>query len=60
MKKVIVRLVKSTIGQRHHSRATVRALGLKKIGSKVEHEANPAIMGMVRSISHLVKYEELD
>jgi len=60
MKKVIVRLVKSTIGQRHHSRATVRALGLKKIGSQVEHEANPAIMGMVKSVSHLIKYEELD
>ena len=60
MKKVIVRLVKSTIGQRHHSRATVKALGFNKIGSKADHEANPAIMGMVRSVSHLVKYEELD
>lgn len=61
MKKIKVSLVKSIIGQRHHSRATVRALGLrKKIGTSVVHDANPAILGMVKAVSHLVRVEELD
>lgn len=61
MKKIRVHLVKSLIGQRHHCRATVRSLGLrKKIGTWADHEVNPAILGMVKSVSHLVKVEELD
>lgn len=59
-KKVKVTLVKSTIGQKPAKRATVRSLGLKKINSSVEHELNPAIEGMIASVSHLVKCEELD
>lgn len=61
MKKVKVHLVRSVIGQRHHCRATVRSLGLrKKIGSSTVHQVNPAIMGMLKSVSHLVKYEEFE
>ena len=61
MKKIKVSLIRSIIGQRHHCRATVRALGLrKKIGTTVIHEVNPAIKGMVKTVSHLVKVEELN
>ena len=35
------------------------ALGLKKIGQTVEHEATSNILGMVNKVSHLVKVEEL-
>ena len=59
-KKVKVTLIKSTIGQKPAKRATVRSLGLKKINSTVEHELNPAIVGMIASVSHLVKCEELN
>lgn len=59
-KKVRVTLVKSTIGQKPEKKATVRSLGLKKINSVVEHEANPAIVGMIASVSHLVKVEEIN
>lgn len=59
-KKVRVTLVRSTIGQKPAKRATVRSLGLKKINSVVEHEANPSILGMVASVSHLVKVEEIN
>ncbi len=58
--KIKVTLVKSTIGQKPEKRATVRSLGLKKINSTVEHEANPAILGMVAAVSHLVKVEEIN
>ena len=58
--KVKVTLVKSTIGQKPAKRATVRALGLKKINSTVEPEINPAIAGMIASVQHLVKVEEMN
>ena len=59
-KKLRITLVKSTIGQKPEKRATVRSLGLRKINSVIEHEANDAIKGMVASVSHLVKVEEID
>lgn len=57
-KKIIIRLVRSTIGVLPRQRATVRSLGLRKIGSTVEQEASPAILGMVKVVSHLVSVEE--
>lgn len=59
-KRISIKLVKSTIGQRHHVRSTVRSLGLKKINSVVEHDLNPTIKGMVDSISHMVEVKELN
>ena len=59
-KKLRVTLVKSTIGQKPDKKATVRSLGLKKINSVVEHDDNPSVRGMVASVSHLVKVEEID
>jgi large subunit ribosomal protein L30 len=38
---------------------TVKALGLRKLNSVVVRPDNPSIRGMVNSISHLVKVEEL-
>ena len=58
MAKIKVRLVRSTISSLPQHRATVRSLGLRKIGSCKVHEANPAIMGMVKAVSHLVTIEE--
>mgnify|MGYP000984654998 FL=1 len=39
--------------------ATVKALGLKKIGSSVEQNDNPQIRGMINKVSHLVSVEEI-
>jgi large subunit ribosomal protein L30 len=58
--KIRIRLVRSLIGSLPKQRATVRSLGLRKIGSITEQEATPAIMGMVRIVSHLVSVEELE
>lgn len=60
MKKVRIQLVRSTIGQNPKQRGTLKALGLKRINSSVEKEANPVIMGMVNRVSHLVKVEEIN
>lgn len=58
-KRIKIRLVRSTIGTLPAQRATVRSLGLRKIGSCTEQEANPAVLGMVRTVSHLVSVEEI-
>jgi len=57
--KIKIRLVRSTIGRKPYQRRTAKALGLGKINSSVEKEANPAILGMVRAIEHLVVVEEI-
>jgi large subunit ribosomal protein L30 len=59
-KKIRIRLVRSTIGTLPAQRATIRSLGLRKIGSTTEKEVNPAIMGMVQAVSHLVFVEEIE
>lgn len=58
MAKIKVTLVKSTIGSEKSQKATVQALGLRKMNQTVEHDATPNIIGMVRKVQHLVKVEE--
>ena len=57
--KIKIRQIRSTIGTLPRQRATIRSLGLGRIGSQVCHEANPSILGMVKIVSHLVSVEEL-
>ena len=59
MAKIKVTLVKSTIGQIESVKATVAALGLKKIRSSKELEDTPAIQGMITKVKHLVKVENI-
>ena len=55
--KLKVTLVKSTIGAIPKHRATVEALGLKKLNKTVELPDNDAVRGMVWHVRHLVKVE---
>lgn len=57
--KLKVTLVKSPIGAIPKHRATVTALGLKKLNKSVELPNNAATLGMVKQVSHLVKVEEV-
>ena len=59
MAKIRVTLVKSTIGQVESIKATVKALGLKKIRSSKELDDTPAIQGMLKKVKHLVKVENV-
>ncbi len=59
MAKVRVTLVRSVIGQKPEKKATVRSLGLRKINSSNEFELNDAVKGMIHSVEHLVKVEEI-
>ena len=60
MAMIKIRLVRSTIGSLPKHRATVRSLGLRKIGSTTVQEDTPVIRGMVRAVSHLVVVENAD
>jgi large subunit ribosomal protein L30 len=57
--KLRVTQTKSTISHIARNRATVRALGLKRIGHTVEIPDNPATRGMVRQVRFLVSVEEV-
>jgi large subunit ribosomal protein L30 len=57
--KLKVKLVKSTIGRKEDQIATVKALGLKKINSEVEHNDTPQIRGMIQKVIHLVEVKEM-
>jgi large subunit ribosomal protein L30 len=57
--KLRVTQIKSTISHIARNRATIRALGLKRIGHTVEVVDNPATRGMVRQVRFLVSVEEV-
>jgi len=58
-KKVKLTQVKSTIDRSKRQKATMEALGLRKMNQCVEHEATPQILGMVEKVSHLISVEHL-
>jgi large subunit ribosomal protein L30 len=58
-KKLRITLVHSTISCVPAHRATVKALGLRRLNAVVEHNASPAILGMVRMVSYLLDVEEI-
>lgn len=57
--KVRIRLVRSIIGELPRHRRTVKALGLRKVNQAVEKEGTAPILGMARSVAHLVTVEEV-
>lgn len=57
--KLRITLVKSPIGAIPKQRATVEALGLKKLNKSVEMPDNEGIRGMIWHVRHLVKVEEI-
>ena len=59
MEKIKVTQIKSAIGYRKRTKATLIALGLKKMNHSVLKEKNNAILGMISSVSHLIKVEEV-
>lgn len=54
-KTIKVKLVRSVIGTRESHRATIRGLGLRKLGSIRELEDTPAVRGMIRKVGYLVE-----
>jgi len=59
MAKLSVRYVKSAIGYPKDQKATIEALGFRKLQQTVEHEDHPTLRGMIRKVNHLVQVEEV-
>jgi large subunit ribosomal protein L30 len=57
-KRLKLELVRSPIGGTERQRATVRALGLRKMHQVVEHSDSPVTRGMVEKVAHLVRIVE--
>ena len=57
--KVRITQVKSTINRPKDQKATVVALGLKRLNHTIEKEVTPQVLGMIKKVSHLVKLEEI-
>ena len=58
-KKLKITLVKSTIGQVPKSRATIEAMGLRKLNQTVELPDNASTRGQIQRVRHMVKVEEV-
>ena len=59
MAQIKVTQVKSGIGTKPNQRQTLRSLGLKRIHDSVVQEDRPEIRGMVATVPHLVRVEEV-
>ncbi len=57
--RIRITQIKSVIGAPADQKATVRALGLKRIRHSVEQDDSPVIRGMVFKVKHLVNVEKL-
>jgi large subunit ribosomal protein L30 len=56
--KLVVTQRRSRNGSDQRQRDTLRSLGLRRIGQRVEHEDTPQIRGMIAKVSHLVEVSE--
>lgn len=54
MATIKVKQIKSKIGYPNDQKATLQALGLRKISQVVEVEDTPSARGMIRKVHHLV------
>lgn len=59
LRQLKITQVRSSIGKKKKHVATLRALGLNRLGKSVVHSASDSIMGMVAKIKYLLKVEEI-
>lgn len=57
-KKLRITYAKSAIGYSKNHKATIRALGLRRLNQTVEHVDSPTLRGMLLKVNHLVVIEE--
>jgi large subunit ribosomal protein L30 len=58
-KIIRITLVRSPIGNTERHKATIRALGLRKVGQSVEQKDTLTVRGMLSKVNHLVQVEEV-
>jgi large subunit ribosomal protein L30 len=60
MSRLLVKQVRSEIGCKANQRATLRSLGLRRIGDEAVKEDRPEIRGMLATVTHLISVKEVD
>jgi large subunit ribosomal protein L30 len=58
MATIKIKQVRSVIKRPADQKATIKALGFRKLNHTVEHEATPQILGMVKKVQHLLEVVE--
>ena len=58
MATIKIKQVRSAINRTARQKATIQALGFKRLNQTVEKEATPQILGMIDKVQHLVKVVE--
>lgn len=58
--KLKITLVNSGIGSNKRQKATLKALGLRKVNHSVIKEDTPEIRGMINKLQYLLKVETLE
>ncbi|MBK7806667.1 MAG: 50S ribosomal protein L30 [Saprospiraceae bacterium] len=58
MGNIKITQIKSSIDRSKRQKATIDALGIKKLHNPVIKVATPQIMGMVAKVQHLIVVEE--
>jgi large subunit ribosomal protein L30 len=59
MAELKITQVKSGVGGKSNQKDTLRTLGLKRVGDSVVREDRPEVLGMIRTVAHLVNVEEV-
>ena len=59
IKTLRITQIKSGIGYKPKAKATLKALGLRKMQQTVEQNDTPGIRGMINVIPYLLKVEEV-
>ncbi len=54
MATIKIKQVKSAITRPARQKATIKALGFRKLNQVLEKEATPQILGMIKKVEHLV------
>ena len=58
MSIIKIKQVKSAIKRPADQKATMKALGFRKLNQTLEKEATPQILGMVKKVQHLIQIVE--
>jgi large subunit ribosomal protein L30 len=58
--KLRITWIKSDIGYAKYQRRTLQALGFHRLNQVVEHDDSASIRGMIATVKHLVKSEEIN
>ena len=56
--RIKITLVRSPIGYPKKQKATLKAMGLRKLNQVVEHKDTDVMRGMIDKVSHLVTVDE--